>query len=188
MDKLFSIKTWSGFFLVSIVFSRAVCGANANFSVLGDEGVIDKKTAIVKIVELLGDYRAFRLTSASIEDVVGKYCHRSHEIIEVDEVLYEYRCDPVTGIKQFKLDSKEGGSHANHIFSIFVNFSANNYSLVKGTMEKKLGRATKSGKNFSSWKYRADKELNEIGNPVLSVSRDLSDNTADFQIGLEQGP
>ena len=38
------------------------------------------------------------------------------------------------------------------------------------------------------WRYASDKELNELGNPVIYNSRDTDDHTARFEIGLEQGP
>jgi len=155
-----------------------------------DAGANAQQLPLTTVVNALADFKIFRMTSAQFDMVVAPYCEKVRDKKFKPMILATYRCAPGSGITEIKMDSREGfGSPLpNYMMTISVDFAIDKYPVVKAQVEKKLGRAKPKGKDFIEWRPAADKALNEVGNPVINLSRDASDNSASLHVALEQGP
>ena len=155
-----------------------------------DTGANAQQLPLITVVNALADFQTFRMTSAQFDTVVAPYCKKVRDKNFKPMILATYTCAPNSGITEIKMDSREGlGSPLpNYMMTISVDFAIDKYAAIKAQVEKKLGRATPKGKDFLEWRHSSDKTLNEVGNAVINLSRDASDNSASLHVALEQGP
>jgi len=141
-----------------------------------------------RIIAPLIDYKAFRLSSDGFHQLVTPYCKRTDQQKDEHGTDAEYRCDAGTGIAEMKISTRDGpASSKNHVMYIQLFLAADRYAPIKSQMQSKLGKPKKSSKDFVRYVYTGDKELNKMGTPVISLSREY-EQTVGFSIALEQGP
>lgn len=177
-------KSFTAFCLAGAVFcmSQLACAQQ-------DAGAHVQQLPLTDVVHGLADFKTFRMTSAQFDTLVAPYCKKVRDRNFKLMILATYRCAPNSGITEIKMDSRQGfGSPLpNYMMTISVDFAIEKYAVVKAQVEKKLGRAKPRGEDFLEWRYAADKALSAVGNPVINLSRDASDNSASLHIVLEQG-
>lgn len=174
---------------MSFIFSKSlsaallVCGIAACTSAAA-------QPPLMIVVGALADYKSFRLTSTQLDAVVAPYCTKVRDKARKSTILKEYTCAPTSGITAVRVDSREGLGDPlpNYMMSVVVDFPADDFSAVKTLIEKKIGRAHKTGVDYAAWPYASDKVLNQNGNPVINLSRSTAEKTSSFQLALEQGP
>ena len=71
--------------------------------------------------------------------------------------------------------------------TLSIDFEYRAYEEIKRLVISKLGQAKRKHKDYTGWEYKTDKGLNELGNPVIAVSRDKDDESGSFSVALEQG-
>ncbi len=150
-----------------------------------------KPTPQARIVTDIANYKTFRMKSADFDKLVAEYCKQTYNDIDHGQVSLEYACSKEAGITQIKVDSREGsgqGSAGNYMMSILMFLSWESYAPLKAQLERQLGRAQTSGKDYTAWRYTADKQLNARGTPSIRLSRDADDKSTTLQLGVEQGP
>lgn len=141
-----------------------------------------------RIMASLIDYKVFRLSSDRFHQMVTPYCKRTDRQKDEHGVDAEYRCDAMTGITEMKISTREGAAtDRNYVMFIQLFLAADRYAPFKSRMQSRLGKPTKSGKDFVRYVYARDKELSKMGTPVISLSRE-DEQTVGFSIALEQGP
>lgn len=145
--------------------------------------------ALSNVIAALGDFKALRMKSAQFETLVAPYCKRMDHAVDEYSVRDEYRCQPGTGITAITVDSRnENTPGKNYVMYVAIDLKLDHYAGVREQLTGKLGRTTKSDKDFVYWTYRGDKALNRLGNPAIMLSRDAAERTASFTLALEQGP
>jgi hypothetical protein len=142
-----------------------------------------------QIMGPLVNNQSFRMSAAAFDQLVAPYCKKTSGDADNGSITAEYSCGKETGITEIKIDARQNGKPGtNHMAYVLMFLSWDSYMPLKRQMEKQLGRASTSGKDYITWKYRADKQLNALGDPSFQLSRDPSDKTTTFQLGIEQGP
>lgn len=186
MQKPFTIRKAAALLALGITLAVNTAGcARADTAAVA----ATEQAALAKIIDSVGDFKAFRMKSAQFDALVSPYCKKTEHSADEYGVLAEYACKPGTGISQIKLDSRgEAGPGKSYIMLLVVDMPIDRYAPVREQLGKKLGKPAKGGKDYAYWPYQADKELSKNGNPVIMVSRDTADRTASFHIALEQGP
>jgi len=145
--------------------------------------------ALTNVIAALGDFKSLRMKSAQFETLVTPYCKRTDHAVEEYGVRDEYKCQPGSGITAITFDSRnENTPGKNYVMYVAVDLQLDHYAGVREQLTGKLGRTTKTDKDFVYWTYRGDKALNRLGNPAIMLSRDAAERTASFTLALEQGP
>jgi len=141
-----------------------------------------------RIMASLIDYKVFRLSSDRFHQMVTPYCKRTDRQKDEHGVDAAYRCDAMTGITEMKISTREGPTTGkNYVMFIQLFLATDRYASSNSQMQSRLGKPTKSGKDFVRYVYAGDKELNKMGTAVISLSRE-DEQTVGFSIALEQGP
>lgn len=134
------------------------------------------------------DYKAFRLSSDGFHQLVTPYCKRTYRQQDEYGVDAEYRCDAGTGITGMKIITREGTAKpAHYVMAIQLFLAADRYAPLKSQMQARLGKPSKSGKDFVRYVHAGDQALDKLGTPVISLSREDA-QTVGFSVALEQGP
>lgn len=150
---------------------------------------VQSATPALTIVGKLANTKSFRMTSEEFNTLVAPYCKKTSSDIDAVDNLAEYSCAKDSGINDIKIGERKNNKQAGtFILYLSMSLSPASYAPLKTQMEKQLGRPAKSGKDFQSWSYTADKKLNTIGSPVISLTRDAKENNTSFGLGVEAGP
>jgi hypothetical protein len=164
-----------------------VGGAQAE-TTQGQRLVAPAEAPLNRIMASLIDYKAFRISSAGFHQLVTSYCQRTDQQKDEYGVDAAYRCDAGTGIRNMKITTREGAATpTNYVMAIQLFLAADRYAPLKAQMQSRLGKPTKSGKDFVRYVYAGDKKLSRLGTPVISLSRE-DEQTVGFSVALEQGP
>lgn len=142
----------------------------------------------VTIVSKLANTKSFRMSSAEFDALVAPYCKKTSSDVDAYDNLAEYSCTKDSGINAIKVGERKNNQQAG-TFMMYMSMSLSpaSYAPLKTLMEKQLGRPAKTSKDYLSWSYTADKKLNTIGYPVISLNQDGKEKNATFQLGVESG-
>jgi hypothetical protein len=142
---------------------------------------------LADIIYELSDFRNFRKKISELDALARRACKKTEEIKDESGVLRKYVCDQKSGIKSVRIDARgNGGDH--FIMTLTVNYKYQEFENVKDIMGRRLGKASLRIKDMVQWNYTSDKRLSEMGNPMISTVRWPEDNSASFDLGIEQGP
>lgn len=181
------IKNFRNIICSIVVISAIECPLSADSQSLDGSGKVEESGQLVSIIEKLADYQNFRRKAADFDEMITGHCEKEKEIKDKFGIISKYSCAPESGIDTIRIDSREG-QRENYIMTLSVYYHVQNFDKVRQAVGNKLGKESKKARNLSLWRYAADKGLNDLGSPVISISRDLETDSASFQLGLEQGP
>jgi len=144
---------------------------------------------LLEVISSLADPATFRKTGEDLDKIFSKHCSKKDVIKEKSGIDIRYDCDEIkSGIKSVHFDSREWAGKPNYLMYLTIDFGYPQYAEIKSLLTKKLGSAQrKKDKDYTGWIFRKDKFLNEIGTPVIDVSRDKQYNVGTFNVALEQG-
>lgn len=173
-----------GFVLMLSLMAPAVgyCGA-----LDGNLSRVEIQTAdLVTAIGKLSDFKNFRMKIADLDKLLKGMCTKKSEDKSDFNVVSAYVCDPKSGMKNARIDWRSGDGDS-YVMALSIYFKSSEYENVRKIMQQHLGRASLRQKDMILWRS-SDKKLNELGSPTIYATRDLDDNTASFQLVLEQGP
>jgi len=171
------------FILLLIVPVFACCSAaDGNLS-----RVEPQKYNLITVIGSLSNFKNFRLKTSDLDKLLKGSCTKKSEDKSDFNVESLYVCDPKSGLEHARIDWRNGDGES-YVMALSVYFNYPQYENVKKVMQQNLGRASLRQKDMILWRLSSDKKLNELGNPAIYATRDPDQNTASFQLVLEQGP
>lgn len=140
------------------------------------------------IIGALADNKSFRMTSSQFDAVVAPYCKKTRSDADAYDNRVTYSCDKHSGITEVKIDERKSAKPlGNYMLYAFMSISGNRYAALKTRLDKQLGRASKSGKDYATWYYKGDRQLNAVGYPNFRVSYEGPGEGSTFSFGVESG-
>lgn len=152
-------------------------------------GVAVAAQAAETIVTTLATHKTFRMTLAEVEKLLTPYCKKTSSNEDTYDQQAEYTCGKESGIRDIRIGERKNNKQAGTFIQyLSLSLAPDSYAPWKKQLEVQLGRPDKSGKDFLSWSYTADKKLNTIGYPVISLTQDGKQKSTTFNLGVEAGP
>jgi hypothetical protein len=139
------------------------------------------------VISTLADYKAFHETRFTVDPLLSPYCQKASEKKFRNSVTAKYTCDAASGLLSVKLNSTEQSGHRSYLMYLHISFPSSHYSAIRNLVGRQIGPATSALMDYARWEYNSDSDLNQLGHPVIYVSRDSDGKSATFAVALEQG-
>lgn len=140
------------------------------------------------IIAAIANNKTFRMTGDELEKVLAPYCTKSDTRVEQTDTRVKFVCTKESDITELKFIERSDNKQGRFIFSLVMLLPAESFARLKTQTQQQLGRPARSGTNYLTWSYKADKRLNALGNPNFRLERFEAEKVTMFGMGIEEGP